>query len=101
MPSSAANAAPERPQTMIAVISGPSSRVTDSADQVGDEDVGAELLELHDRLERHHEADEELDQHDDRHGVGAGALHDARDVAPVDVRGRRSVASAAASRLPR
>jgi hypothetical protein len=63
---------------MIAVMSGPSSRVDGQRDQVGDEDVGAELPELHDRLERGHHADEERDHDDDRHAVGTGALHDAR-----------------------
>jgi hypothetical protein len=61
VPSSAENAAPERPATMIAVMSGPSSRVDRQRHQVRDEDVGAELPELHDRLERRHHADEERD----------------------------------------
>ena len=74
-PSSAAKAAPERPQTMMAVISGPSSRHDREADQVRDEDVGAELLELHRALEGHHEADQEVDEKDDGHRVRAGPLH--------------------------
>ena len=53
------------------------------ADQVGDVDVRAELLELDRRLEGHHEADEEVDEHHDRHGVGARAVHEGRDLAPV------------------
>ena len=52
VPISAANAAPVRPASRIAVISGPSSRTIAEADQVGDEDLGAESLHRHRRLER-------------------------------------------------
>jgi hypothetical protein len=53
------------------------------AHEVGDEDVCAELLELHGALKRHHEADQKVYQDQDRHRIGAGALHRERDVAQV------------------
>ncbi len=56
VPSSAENAAPERPATMIAVIKRRELARHRQADQVGDEDVGAELLELDRRLERRHQS---------------------------------------------
>ena len=52
-------------------------------DEVRDEDVGAELLELHGPLKRHDEAHEEVDEHDDRNGVGPRAVHDGQHGAPV------------------
>ena len=101
VPSSAENAAPERPATMIAVMSGPSSRVDRQRHQVGDEDVGAELPELHDRLEGRHHADQEVIMTT----IGTPSAP-ARSMMRVTspqfmVAGRRTVASAAASRLPR
>ena len=47
------------------------------ADQVGDEDLGAEALHRHRRLEREDHAEQERDQRDDRQRVGADALADA------------------------
>src|SRR5438874_2323292 len=58
------------------------------ADQIRDEDVGAELLQLDRRLERRHEADEEVDHENDGDAVGSRAFHEPRYIAPVDGAGR-------------
>ena len=56
VPISAANAAPERPASRIAVISGPELAQDRQADQIGDEQLGAELAHRHRRLEREDDA---------------------------------------------
>ena len=57
-PISAVMALPERPAIMIAVISTPSSRSTQDADEVDDEDLGAEIAELEGALLRDDGADD-------------------------------------------
>jgi hypothetical protein len=52
-------------------------------DQVGDEDLGAEALHRHRRLEREDHAEQEADQRDDRQRVGADALAHAPHVLPA------------------
>ena len=54
------------------------------ADQVGDVDLGAELLELDRADEGHDDADQEADQRDDRQRVGAGLLHEQQQVAAAE-----------------
>jgi len=82
-PSSAENAAPERPATMIAVMSGASSRVT-RAPPGRPRRCWPELLQLHRGLECRHQADQEVDHEDDGDAVGPSALHEPRNIAPVD-----------------
>jgi hypothetical protein len=53
------------------------------ADQVGDEDLGAEALHRHRRLEREDQPKQERDQRDDRQAVDPHALADVPDVAPA------------------
>ena len=74
VPSCAAKAAPVRPAMMIAVIIAPMSRAIADADQVGDRDRRAELLELHGAHEGENHADQETDQRDDAERVGAAIL---------------------------
>ena len=83
LPIWAANAAPVRPARTTAAIIGPISRTTREADQVGNEDVGAELPQLHRGLVRHDQADQQADQADDGQGHGAALLHLAETVAPA------------------
>ena len=65
VPICAAKAEPERPATMIAVISTPSSRKREPPDQVDREDLGAELAQLHRALLGDDDADQEAHQPDD------------------------------------
>ena len=62
VPICAVYAEPERPATMIAVSSGDSSRSIASADEVDDEDVGAEALQLVGALVGDHDAHQERQQ---------------------------------------
>ena len=59
VPISAANAAPERPASSIAVISGPKLAQDRQADQIGNEDFGAELAHGHCRLKRENQPEQE------------------------------------------
>ena len=56
-------------------------------DQVRDEDLGAETLHRHGRLEREDQPEQERDQRHDRQRVGADPLADAPDVAPAHAGG--------------
>ena len=73
-PICAAKAEPERPATMIAVISTPSSLTARAADQVDREDLGAELAELDRALLGDDDADQEAHQADDEERVDADHL---------------------------
>ena len=70
------------------------------ADQVGDEDLGAEALHRHRRLEREDHAEQERDQRDDRQRVGADLLADAPDVLQRTLRGLRTASTSAATVSP-
>ena len=59
----------------IAVIRGPQLPRHGETHEIGHVDVGPELLELARPLVGHDEADEEVDEDDDGHRVGPGALH--------------------------
>jgi len=65
-------------------MSGASSRGDRQPDEVGLEDVGAELPQLYRRLKPGDEADQEIDHQDDREPVGAGTFHQPRHVAPIE-----------------
>ena len=65
VPICAAKAEPERPATMIAVISTPSSRTVIRPIEIDRVDFGAELLELDRALLADDDADEEAHQADD------------------------------------
>ena len=84
VPSWAAKAAPVRPAMMIAVIIAPISRTMRDADQVGDVDLRAELLELHRADEGEDQADQEADQRDDRQRLGAGLLDEQQQVGAAE-----------------
>ncbi len=84
MPSSAEKAAPERPADDDRRHQRRELAGDREPDEIGDEDVGAELLQLDRGLEGGHEPDQEVDHQHDRDAVGAGALHQTRHVAPVD-----------------
>ena len=68
-PISAVKAEPERPATMIEVRSTAEFAQDQDADQVDDERRRAEPNELENALLRDDAADQERDQHDDRHAL--------------------------------
>ena len=70
----AVKAEPERPATMMAVISPPISRRMPTPRQIDGEDLGAEALELVGALIGQHHADQEGEQADDGQRVDAGFL---------------------------
>ena len=73
-PISAVMALPERPAIMIAVSSTPSSRSMQDADEIDDEDLGAEVAQLEGALLGDDRADQERHQRDDRHRADAHLL---------------------------
>ena len=73
-PISAVIALPERPAIMIAVISTPSLAQDQHADQVDDEDLGAEIAELIGALLGDDGADDRRHQHHHRDGADAHAV---------------------------
>ena len=83
-PISAVMALPERPAIMMAVISTPSLAQHQDADQVDDEDVGAEIAQLEGALLRDDGADDGRHQHDDRNGADAHAVDLVDDRREVD-----------------
>ena len=73
-PISAVKAEPERPATMIEVSSTPSSRRIRMPIEVDHEGRRAEALQLEDALLGDDAADQERDQHDDRHAAEGDLL---------------------------
>ena len=80
-PISAVKAEPERPATMIEVRSTPSSRRTRMPMRSTTNGVAPNLMQLEDALLRDDAADQEGDQHDDRHAA-IGDLFELVDHAP-------------------
>ena len=74
VPICAVKAEPERPATMMAVISPPISRRTHHAQKIDGEDFRAEPLQLIGALIGQHHADQERQQADNGQRIDAGFL---------------------------
>ena len=83
VPISAAMAAPMRPATIRPASTGPSSRVIEMHDHVGDRRLGVEAREAGVALQRQHHAGEDRGQADDRQRVVADLDHLPQQQAPV------------------